>query len=91
MAAGEVCADGHQRLRDGEHGLPDGGHDGPAGRPRLFAGGGHRQGEAGLMLSSIWMVRRYAQVVSRKSQSFLAEFAEARPLLVVVSFPFLIG
>ena len=36
------------------------------------------------------MVRRYVLVVNCQSPRFLAAFAEARPLLVVEAFPFLI-
>ena len=35
----------------------------------------------------MWMVRWYVRVVSCKSQSFLAEFAEVRPPLVVLYIP----
>lgn len=41
---GEVCNDGPQCLRDGEHGIPDSRDDGQTGRSRLFSGGSHGQG-----------------------------------------------
>lgn len=44
LSVGEVCNDGPQCLRDGEHGIPDSRDDGQTGRSRLFSGGSHGQG-----------------------------------------------
>lgn len=51
---GEVCGDGAERLRDGEHGLPDGRDDGQTRSSRLLSGGCHGQGE--MMVKSCFNV-----------------------------------
>lgn len=44
VTAGEVCSDGPQCLRDGEHGVPDSRDDGQTGASRLFSRGRNGQG-----------------------------------------------